>query len=124
MKSDQRSPIRLHRLDLTDLELIHLRDLLSVSLPTSMQVTVSQQLATAADRPLTETKLWNKVTRACRGGEIPLDDEAPDFIVGPTSIPEMGVFQVASSLPPPPEPPGTVPDEQSVDLFKTPNEDE
>jgi hypothetical protein len=44
---------------------------------------------------LVESVLWNKVQRACVEAELPMEDEAPDYIVAPVSTPEIGVFQLA-----------------------------
>jgi hypothetical protein len=89
---------KIFQLKLTQLELVHLRDLLTVSLPTDMQVTVSQALAAAEERPLVETKLWQKVAKASAEANIPLDEEAPDFIVAPVGLPSISVFRVADNL--------------------------
>ena len=76
-------------------ELVHLRDLFSISLPVDLKTTVSQSLAEAQGRRMIETKLWNKIVALCKEGNVPLDEEAPDFIVTVTAPPELGVFEVA-----------------------------
>lgn len=91
-------PKRTFTLKLSLAELVHLRDLFSVSLPVDLKTTVSQSLAAGQGRQLIETKLWNKIVNLCKEGLIPMDDEAPDFIVTVTAPPELGVFEVASDI--------------------------
>lgn len=82
-------------LRLTKYELLHLRDLFSVVLATETQQTVSQGLAAAEDRSLIESRLWLRVARACSEADIPLDDDAPDFVCAASSAPSVGVFRIA-----------------------------
>lgn len=84
-------------LELTKIELVHLRDLLSIKLPPHLYKTVSQSLAEKEGRPLTETKLWNKVGYACANSGIPLNEAAPDFVIGLVNLPEMKVFEISSN---------------------------
>ena len=42
--------------------------------------------------------LWDKVSNLCKQAKLPLDAEAPDYIVAPISPPPMGVFQVNQDL--------------------------
>jgi len=88
-------PKKTFSLKLSLAELVHLRDLFSISLPVDLKSTVSQSLASGQGRQLVETKLWNKIVGLCKEGSIPLDEEAPDFIITVTSPPELGVFEVA-----------------------------
>lgn len=88
-------PVRTFELSMTALELLHLRDLFSIVLPTEMKDTVSQRLAAVQDRALIEAKLWQKVTSLCRAAEIPLDDAAPDFVVAAAASPAVSVFELA-----------------------------
>lgn len=83
-------------LRLTKFELLHLRDLFGVLLPPEATQTLSQALATAEGRPMVEMTLWKKIAGLCDVAEVPLGDDAPDFIVAPTSTPPISVFQVAS----------------------------
>lgn len=89
-------PKKTFTLKLSLPELVHLRDLFSVSLPVDLKETVSQSLASSQGRQLVETKLWNKIVNLCNEGSVPLDDEAPDFIITVTAAPELGVFEIAS----------------------------
>ena len=97
-KTKKPEKLQTYQLKLTQLELVHLRDLFAVSLPVDMGKTVSQALATAEDRPLVEAALWGKVSKACERAEVPLNDDAPDFIVAPTGLPPLGCFRMADSL--------------------------
>lgn len=76
-------------------ELLHLRDLFSILLPTAMQETISQRLASTQNRILVETMLWQKIIKACEEAEVPLGDDAPDFVVSSVSTPEISVFEIA-----------------------------
>ena len=87
-------------LSLTKFELLHLRDLMSVLLPPDGAQTLSQSLASIEDRSLVESMLWDKVSNLCKQAKLPLDAEAPDYIVAPIAPPPMGVFQVNQDLQP------------------------
>jgi hypothetical protein len=75
-------------------ELVHLRDLFSVSLPPDMASTVSQFLATAEGKHFHEIKLWNKISQLCQSVGIPTEDDAPDYVIAPTGPAPMGVFRL------------------------------
>jgi hypothetical protein len=83
-------------LKLTKFEAIHLRDLFGVTLAVDMKTTVSQALANAADRPMVEAKLWQKIAKACKSAKISMNEEAPDFVVAASAPPPVGVFQLAN----------------------------
>lgn len=97
--SSEPKPRKTFTLRLTRLELTHLRDLFSVMLPPDLKATLSQELATSQDRSLIEARLWQKVTATCREAEVPLDDDAPDFVVAASSAPAIGVFEIAADPP-------------------------
>lgn len=82
-------------LRLTRYELLHLRDLFSIMLPLEMKVTVSQALANQQQRTLIESRLWQKIIHACADADVPLGDEAPDFVVAASSAPSVDVFELA-----------------------------
>ena len=86
---------KTHPIRFTRFELLHLRDLMSVSLPPEGRQTLSHALAVLENRPLVESFLWRKLSAACEQAGLPMGDEAPDYIVAPTSPPPMGVFQLA-----------------------------
>lgn len=81
---------------LTKYELLHLRDLMSVSLPNDGAQTVSTYLANIENRQLIEAMLWNKIFVACKEVDLPTGDEAPDYIVSPVGLTPLGVFQISS----------------------------
>jgi len=83
-------------LRLTKFELVHLRDLFGVVLPPEGKKTLSQSLAEVENRSMTETLLWNKISDACELASIPMNEDAPDFIVAPSGPPPISVFQLAS----------------------------
>lgn len=82
-------------LRLTKFELVHLRDLMSVLTPPAADTTISQHLASVEERPMVESVLWRKISQACQEMDIPLGDDAPDFIVAPASPPPISVFRLA-----------------------------
>lgn len=82
-------------LRLTRFEVLHLRDLFSVMLPPALNQTLSAALAVAEERPMVEAKLWQKVKAACEEAQLPLDDDAPDFVAAAVSTPQIGVFRLA-----------------------------
>lgn len=89
-------PKKAFSLKLSRPELTHLRDLFSVLLPADMKATVSQALAANQGKHLLESKLWNKVVQLCGEAQIPMGDEAPDFIVSISSPPSLTVFEMVS----------------------------
>ena len=88
-------------LRLTRFELLHLRDLCSVILSPEGNKTLSQCLAEIEDRPMVEKFLWNKLSNVCQIANLPVDDDAPDYVIAPVSPPGLGVFQLASDPPVP-----------------------
>ena len=85
-------------LNLTRFELLHIRDLMGVLLPPDGTQTLSQALASAEERSLIESMLWEKISKLCKQAKLPLEAEAPDYIVAPVAPPPMGVFQVNQDL--------------------------
>ena len=102
MKKQEKKP-KVHRqktydLTLTKFELLHVRDLLSVLLPPNGEQTLSQALADLEGRKLIESLLWNKVTTLCDAAGLPVDNEAPDYIIAPVTTPALGIFHVNHDL--------------------------
>lgn len=102
MKKTEKKP-KIHRqktydLNLTKYELVHIRDMLSVLLPPDGQETLSQSLAQLEGRKIIESMLWNKVVALCGEAGLPIDSEAPDYIVAPISTPAIGVFHINQEL--------------------------
>ena len=102
MKKTEKKP-KIHRqktfdLNLTKFELLHLRDLMSLLLPPDGQQTLSQSLAELEGRNLIESMLWTKVSSLCETAGLPVDSEAPDYIVAPITSPKLGVFHVNHDL--------------------------
>jgi hypothetical protein len=101
---------KTHPIRFTRFELLHLRDLMSVTLPPDGKQTLSQALAALEGRPMIETYLWRKISEACEEAGLPLGEEAPDYIVAPSAPPPMGVFQLAHEPMPVAEPEGPCPE--------------
>lgn len=89
---------KVYDLSLTKLELLHVRDLMSMLLPPNGEKTISQSLAELENRGLIETRLWGKVSSLCQEASLPLNDEAPDYIVAPNAPPPMSVFHINSDV--------------------------
>lgn len=85
-------------LQLTRFELLHLRDLMGILLPPDGSETLSQALASVEERSLIESMLWEKISKLCSEAKLPLDAEAPDYIIAPVAPPPLGVFQVNQDL--------------------------
>ena len=72
--------------------------MLSVLLPPDGKQTLSQSLADLEGRGIIESMLWDKVTSLCESAGLPVDAEAPDYIIAPTSAPTLGVFHINHDL--------------------------
>ena len=106
-------------LRLNKFELLHLRDLFGVVMPPELKVTLSQALATSQDRSMVESKLWQKVAKACEEAELPMGDDAPDFVVAASAAPPVGIFELAHD--PHPE---EVPEEEGQNPLEALTKDE
>jgi len=87
---------KIVQVTLTKYELLHLRDLMSITLPPDGSHTVSSSLAATENRQFVESILWKKISEACMQAGLPVGEEAPDYIVSPTGMTPLGVFQVSS----------------------------
>ncbi len=88
---------RLAKFDLrlTRPELLHLRDLMGVSLPSSDgPQTVSSMLAATEGREHADESLWEKISEVCKLAKIALEDDAPDYVIAPVASPPMSVFRL------------------------------
>jgi hypothetical protein len=90
-------PKKLHHLELTREQLIHVRDLMAVLLPREERCTLSQGLAGLEERSAAEAELWTNVASLCKKARIPLDGGAPDFVVTASSSPPLDVFRIERS---------------------------
>lgn len=96
MKEESFKKRKTHQLRLTKYELLHLRDLFGIVLPHNVGKTLSQALAELEDRPIVEAKLWSKISALCEECDVPLGDDAPDYVVAPAGPPPISVFQITS----------------------------
>ena len=87
---------KTYEIRFTKFELLHLRDLFSISLPPEGKQTISNALATLENRQMIESHLWKKIAEACEKISLPTGDDAPDYVIAPTGIAPLGVFQLAS----------------------------
>lgn len=86
--------VKTFELQLTAEELLHIRDMMSIILPPDGSVRLSETLASAEKRQLSESKLWSKIVSLCIEADLPVGDAAPDFFVGMTGPLVLGVFQL------------------------------
>jgi ribosome biogenesis protein Tsr3 len=75
-------------------ELLHLRDLFNVLLPPAAEITVSQSLAESEEREVIESNLWNKLSLVMESANVPMEDDAPDYVIAMSSPPSLAVFQI------------------------------
>ena len=85
---------KLFVLKISKIQLIHLRDVLSILFPSADEKTLSQSLAAAEQRTFEESSLWKKIASLCVNAEVPIDDEAPDYALVPVGHAPMGVFMI------------------------------
>ena len=85
-------------LSLTRFELLHLRDLMSILLPPDGNQTLSAALAASEKRSMIESMLWEKLSSLCVEADLPVGDEAPDYVIAAISSPALGVFQINQDL--------------------------
>lgn len=93
-EEDKIKKTKLYELKLSKLELVHLRDMLSILYPTPTEKTISQALAESEDRSFEENALWNKIAFLCSDAKVPIEDEAPDYAIMPVGPAPMGVFML------------------------------
>lgn len=71
--------VKVVTLELTPQEIVHIRDLMSVTLPPDGERTVSSCLALITRRQVKEGMLWKKISAACKEHDIPIGSTAPDY---------------------------------------------
>ena len=81
-------------LNLTRYQLLNLRDVMSVMLPSDMRETISQALAKVGNRSMVEQVLWNKIVKLCIEADVPVGDVVPDYIVSISAPATLGVFEL------------------------------
>lgn len=86
---------KIFALNVTKMELVHLRDMLSILYPSESKRTISQTLADSESRLFEESNLWKKVASLCEDAGLPVGDEAPDYAIVPIGHPPMGVFMLS-----------------------------
>jgi hypothetical protein len=86
--------VKLSKLLLSNSELIHLRNLMSVQFPSNNEEeTVSNLLAAHDGSTFVEKKLWNKVYQLCKKQNVAVGESAPDYIVVLTDMPKMTIVK-------------------------------
>lgn len=92
------SNVELCTLNLTQAELVHLRDLMSIMIPPDYENTVSQSLAKNVGRVIIETLLWKKLNDLCENCGIATGPAAPDYVLTSVSQPNIEVFRIADNV--------------------------
>lgn len=93
-EEDKIKKTKVFELKLNKLEIVHLRDMLSILYPSASEKTISQALAESEDRVFEENSLWNKIASLCVDAKVPVEDEAPDYAIMPVGPAPMGVFML------------------------------
>lgn len=101
-------------LKLTKLELVHIRDMLSILYPSENKRTISQSLAEAEQRTFEESSLWNKISDLCVEFNLPVGDDAPDYAIMPIAHAPMAVFMLGQEEAMPTESKGFLKNENEV----------
>lgn len=86
---------KMFSLNVTRVELVHLRDMLSILYPSESKKTISQTLADTESRLYEECILWKKVAFLCEEAELPVGDDSPDYAIIPIGHAPMGVFMLS-----------------------------
>jgi hypothetical protein len=87
---------KTHQIRFSKFELLHLRDLMSICLPPEGKQTISGALAALENRQMIESLLWKKIAESCAEVGLPTGEEAPDYVIAPSGMAPLGVFQLAS----------------------------
>lgn len=90
---------KTYTLNVTAVELAHIRDLMSVLLPPSGERTLSQELAIAEGRPYIDSVLFKKIYTVCGTADVPTGAAAPDFGLTLAEVPGIVVTRVMTQLP-------------------------
>lgn len=85
-------------LEVTQAELAHIRDLMSVLLPPTGELTLGQSIGLQEGRPYVDSVLFRKVYQACEEAGVPTGQAAPDFGLSLASVPQITVTRVTTSL--------------------------
>lgn len=83
-----------HVLKLSDVQLTHVRDVMSVIITSKTPTRISESLAETQKRSNAEADLWDKVVELCTKAGIAVGDDAPDFFVGTNEQPKLQVFKL------------------------------
>jgi len=76
-------------------ELCFLRDLMGTLFAGNLDDdTVSSVLATNTEREEVEEEIWCKVCDACEIVAVPVGETTPDYVIAPTAVPAMSVFEL------------------------------
>jgi hypothetical protein len=85
-------------LNVTQVELAHIRDLMSILMPPTGARSLSQELAISESRPYVDSLLFKKVYKLCAEAGVPTGPEAPDFGLSLGEVPTVVVTRVMTQL--------------------------
>lgn len=78
---------------LTIEELTFLRDLMSLLLPPDGQITAAKVLGQLTESEEQEQSLWHKIYDACENVNLPVGEDAPDYLIAQTM--GLSIYQVS-----------------------------
>jgi len=94
-KSVVKKELETFEVRLTKPELEHLRDVMSVLIPDEdVPRSISIVLANAKNAAEAEQLLWQKIVKVCELANVDLEDDVPNYMVTPVTIPAMSICQV------------------------------
>lgn len=81
-------------LSLTKNELAHIRNMMSIVLPPTGEVRLSESLEAASRHRGVDKSLWRKVCKSCEEAGVEVGESAPDFVVGPSEPMSLTVYAI------------------------------
>jgi len=81
-------------LKLTENQLLHIRDLMSITLAGEDDRSISSELATKNNvGPYVENKLWVIIVNACQEANIPIEYDVPDYKIALSIQPKLFIIK-------------------------------
>lgn len=94
-KKTVKKELETFEVKLTKPELEHLRDVMSVLIPSDEDpISISVVLAKAKSSLEAEQLLWQKLVKVFETAEVDMEDDVPNYMVTPVTIPAMSICQV------------------------------
>ena len=90
-KKTKRVAEKLYKLQVSAVQLEHIRDLMSVMLDPQSSSTVSEQIAKYNRRCSCETSLWDLVVAACERADIECGEDVHDYVIAAAPM-QLGIL--------------------------------